>query len=94
MNNNKDRIIIFYGTMDAIERNYNHWVDLHDNIEVMDTSFIPIRERRNATTTKQFGSRESTNETIDTDYSMVVRYMVTDATHINRVLKGSGHGVS
>lgn len=94
MNNNKDKIIVFSGPMTEIETSYNNWVDQHDNIEVMEASFIPIRERRRSTTTKQFGSGETTKEVIDTDYNMVVRYMVTDATHIDRVLKGSGSGVS
>jgi hypothetical protein len=92
--NDKNKVITFYGTLQEIQDQYNKWVDEHDNINIEESVYLPVRETGQIKKFKTTSFEETENFTQDTFYAKVVHYIETDEMHIKRVTKGTGIGVS
>lgn len=90
---NKDKSITFEGTMKEIETKYNRFMDMYENIEIMESTYLPVKEVVEIKETGKLGGAKHITQTSLTYYNKVVHYMETDETHIKRINKGPGTGV-
>jgi hypothetical protein len=87
---NKDKVITFEGSLREIEEKYNRWTDSYDNIEILESIYIPVEEVTEIVETGKLGRNKHIKQTTITKYNKVVHYMATDETHLKRVYAGTG----